>query len=94
MIRTTPVRLTVQIEKIERGGLIALASVEIEIAGVPITLQGLTVRRDLDGRMIVHLPMFEHPSGARFPCIGLHDDLSRGLVEEVIEALGRGAINS
>jgi hypothetical protein len=89
MSRTTPVQLAVQIERIERGGVLALAHVEISIAGVPITLQGLKVRRGLDGVMTIELPMFDHPSGARFPCIELHDDLALGVVGEVIAAWAR-----
>ena len=88
-MKTTPVQLAVQIERIERGGVLALATVEISIAGVPITLQGLKVRRGLDGIMSIELPMFDHPSGGRFPCIGLFDDLARGVVDEVIAAWER-----
>ncbi len=85
-----PVRVTViDLAPIERGGVLALAGVEIEIAGVPVTLQGLRLRRGLDGRMMVELPMFDHPSGARFPAIGLCDDLARGVVAAVIEAWER-----
>jgi hypothetical protein len=41
MRRTTPVQLAVQLERIERGGVLALASVEMYICGIPVTLQGL-----------------------------------------------------
>jgi hypothetical protein len=68
MSRTTPVRATVQLEPIGMGGVLALAAVEIEIAGVPIKLQGLRQRRDLDGRLTVELPRFDHLSGSRFLC--------------------------
>ena len=90
-MKTTPVQLAVQLERIERGGVLALAHVEIAIAGVAITLQGLRLRRGLDGVMSVELPMFEHPSGGRFTCIGLYDDLARGVVDEVIAAWERSA---
>jgi hypothetical protein len=88
-MRTTPVQLAVQLERIERGGVLALATVEISIAGVPITLQGVQLRRGLDGVMSVALPLFDHPSGSRFPCIGLYDDLARGVVDEIIAAWTR-----
>jgi hypothetical protein len=85
----TPVQLAVQLERVERGGVLALATVEISISGVPITLQGLNVRRGLDGVMTVELPMFDHPSGARFPSVGLYDDLARGVADEIIAAWQR-----
>ncbi len=89
MRRTTPVRIAVRLERVERGGVLALACVEISIAGVPITLQGLRLRRGLDGLMTVELPMFDHPTGGRLTHIGLHDDLARGVVEEVVAAWER-----
>ena len=69
--------------------MLALATVEINIAGIPVTLQGLELRRGLDGVLCVHLPMFDHPSGGRITHIGLHDDLARGVVDEVIAAWER-----
>lgn len=85
----TRVEIAVQIERIERGGVLALACVEINIAGIPVTLQGLELRRGLDGVLSAHLPMFDHPAGGRFPIIGLYDDLARGVVDEVIAAWQR-----
>ena len=90
-MKTTAVQLAVALERIERGGVLALATVEISIAGVPITLQGLKLRRGLDGVMSVELSMFDHPSDGRITCIGLHDDLARGVVDEVIAAWERSA---
>ncbi len=89
MRRSTRVELDVKIERIERGGVLALAHVEILISGVPITLQGFKLRRGFDGVVFVELPMFEHLDGSRFPCIGLHDDLARGVVDEIIAAWRR-----
>ncbi len=89
MRRTTPVQLAVTLEKVERGGVLALAHVTVSISGIPIGLQGLKLRRGLDGLMSVELPMWTHPSGGRFPHIGLYDDLARGVVSEVIAAYER-----
>lgn len=80
----TVVQLAVKIERIQAGGVLALAHVEISIAGIPLILQGLKLRRGLDGVMSVELPMFDHPNGGQFPIIGLHDDLSRGVVDEIL----------
>ncbi len=91
MRRTTPVRIAVQLEKVEHGGVLALATVEINICGILVTLQGLELRRGLDGVLCVHLPMFDHPGGGCFPIIGLHDDLSRGVVDEIISVWKRRA---
>ena len=49
MRRTTPVQLAVTLEKVERGGVLALAHVTVSISGIPIGLQGLKLRRGLDG---------------------------------------------
>ncbi len=91
MRRTTPVRIAVALEQVESGGVLALATVEINIHGVPVTLQGVELRRGLDGVLCVHLPLFSHPSGGCFPIIGLHDDLSRGVVDEIISVWKRRA---
>ena len=43
---------------------------EIEIAGVAIVLQGLKLRRGLDGRMSVELPMFDARTASVSPASG------------------------
>jgi hypothetical protein len=92
MSRMTPVHVTViHLEPVQRGCVLALAAVEISIAGIPVTLQGLKLRRGLDGRLSVELPMYERPNGERVTCIGLYDDLARGVVDEVAAAWERRA---
>ena len=90
-MRRTKVQIAVQIEPVCKDGVAALATVELSIAGVLVTLQGLRLRHGLDGLMTVELPMFDHPTAGRVTHIGLHDDLSRGIVDEIIAAYERSA---
>lgn len=78
----TEARLCVALERVERGGVVALAQVEVEIAGVAITLQGLKVTRGLDGCIRVALPLFEH-NDASWPHVLVPDDLGRAIVDEI-----------
>ena len=64
-----------------RGDLVALAIVELELAGVAVTLQGLQVRRAGPERITVTLPAFKHP----------RDDVMRTTVvlpHELSDAIG------
>ena len=44
-----------------RGDLVALAVVELDVAGLAVTLQGLQIRRVSPERITVALPAFKHP---------------------------------
>lgn len=44
-----------------RGRLERLAVVEVEIAGIVLTLQGVQVMRDPAGRLTCRAPTFRHP---------------------------------
>ena len=86
MTKMTAVRLTVELEPLCKDGVLALAVVEIEIAGVPIVLHGLKLRRALDGRLMIEMPMFQHLLGLPCPTIVLEDDLARGVADEIVAA--------
>lgn len=85
--KTTPVRLTVSLERVGKGGLIAVASAEIEIEGVALTIRGLEVRRDMQGRLQIDTPGVAH-GGAILPAVELPQDLEQAIGRE-IEALLR-----
>ena len=60
-----------------RGELVALAVVELDIAGVAVTLYGLQVRRIGASRVTVALPAFKHPrDGVMRTAIKLPPELS------------------
>lgn len=54
--RTSPVEITVEIERIGEGGLIAVGSAHITIKGVALTVHGFEVRRGDDGRLRIDAP--------------------------------------
>jgi hypothetical protein len=71
------------------GKLAALAVVEIEIAGIPIRLQGVKIIRRLDGRLGCEAPCFRAPDGRWAPAVILPPDLAEGLAAEVFAAMAR-----
>ncbi|MBB4287498.1 hypothetical protein [Roseospira goensis] len=81
MADTAPVEVTVvQVGRVNRGSLIALAVAEVTIAEVPIRLQAIPVRRAPGGGLIVQEPHTRGPGGAWYQaCI---------LPPEVHSALG------
>ena len=70
-----------------RGDLVALAIVELELAGVSMTLQGLQVRRVSLDRITVALPAFKHPrDGVMRTAIVLPAELSDAIGASVAHA--------
>ena len=70
-----------------RSDLVALAIVELELAGVLMTLQGLQVRRVSPKRITVALPAFKHPrDGVMRTAIVLPPELSDVIVASVAHA--------
>jgi hypothetical protein len=69
--------------------LVALVAVEIEIAGIPIRLQGVKVVRRPDGRFNCEPPCYRGPDGRWLPAAVLPPDLGEGLAAEVFAALAR-----
>ncbi|MGJ0506561.1 MAG: hypothetical protein ACR652_05365 [Methylocystis sp.] len=81
-MRTTPCRLTVSLEHIGRDGLLAIASVEVSIGGVPLTIHGLEGRRGLDGTLQISTPGISH-AGVIMPAIELPIELERAIGREI-----------
>jgi hypothetical protein len=87
---TTPVEYRVlQIEQVAgAGSLIGLATVEADIAGVAIVLQGVQVRRRTDGTLDCLAPQFRHARNGRWlPCLLLPPELSAAIASEVLAAI-------
>ncbi len=88
---TTPVTITVlDVEQIRRGRLLALASVEVEIVGIVIRLQGVKIAQRPDGSKAVESPCYRGPDGRWLPAAVLPSDLAAGLADEVFRVSGEG----
>ena len=70
-----------------RGPLIGLAIVELDIAGVIITLQGVQLLRLPDGSLACRSPQFRRTNGTWASATVLPPDLAEALGAEVIEHL-------
>jgi hypothetical protein len=92
---TVPVTYTlIGIESVRNSGrLIALAIVEIDVAGVVLTLQGVRVMRRPDGSLAVEAPTFRHPrTGKSLPCILLPPALAQAFADDVLTAMGAATV--
>jgi hypothetical protein len=86
------VDVTYSLRGIERvagaGRLIGLAILELDVAGVVLTLQGVQVRRRADGGLACEAPTFRCPrTGKSLPAVILPDALSAAIAAEVLAAM-------
>ena len=85
---TTSVTCTVlDVRPVQLSKLIALASVEIIVAGISFTLHGIqVVRRAQDGREITvaRLPSYRGPDGRWLPSVNMPEELKRPIGDAVI----------
>jgi stage V sporulation protein G len=88
---TALVAVTVlDVQTVQKGQIIALASVEIELDGVAFTVNGLQVVRTRDpssGREAtgVALPRYRAPDGEWKPAIDLPDELREPITMAILE---------
>lgn len=76
------------VEPVSAGRLVGLATVELDLDGIVVTLQGVRLLRRPDGRLDIEAPVFRHPStGQWLPAVALPADLAKGIVEAVGEAV-------
>lgn len=62
----------IELERFDRGPILAVASVLIGIEGVNVLVEGVTVRRAGNGLVDVTVPTFRHPrTGAWRPALDL-----------------------
>ena len=78
----------IQVDHVNRGSLMALASAVIDIGGIEITIHGLQVRRlnPKTGLTTVTLPTFRGPDGSTCQAVDLPQELLKPLGDAVIEA--------
>lgn len=71
------------------GRLVALATVEIDLEGVVVLVQGIQVIQGR-GRIATRAPCFRNPkTGAWLPAVILPDELSTAIAEELHQTLMR-----
>lgn len=71
------------------GKLAALAIVDLDVAGLVLTLQGVRIMQRPDGGLAVEAPTFRHPrTSMSLPCILLPPELSAAIAAEVLDAMG------
>ena len=70
----------------DRGRLLGLASLEVLLAGVAVTVQGISIIYELDGSLLVQPPRFRHPDGQWLPVVILPPELASAIAAEVLDA--------
>lgn len=92
MTESVPVRFEVLgTEPVHGAGrLVALANVALDVAGLELTLQGVSVTRDGRGALAVRGPVWRHPGSGRWlPALLLPDELQQAIGNAVL-ALAAG----
>jgi hypothetical protein len=79
----------ISIERVHNAGrLLALATVELDVAGCVIVLQGCQVPRRVDGSIECAAPVWRHPRiGQWLPAVILRPELAAALAGEVLAAV-------
>ena len=74
------------VERISGAGrLLALAIVDLDVAGVVLTLQGVRVMQRPDGSRSCEAPVWRHPASGRWlPAVILPPALAQALADEVL----------
>ena len=82
---TLPVTFEVlEVERIERGTILAAACVRVEIQGVEVLVQGVTMRRDGQNRANINPPQFRDPrTGNWYPAVVLPQELWDAIALEI-----------
>lgn len=85
-VERIPVTLTVKgVEQVRGWGrLIGLAIVELDVAGVVFTLQGVQVLQQPDGSLICRSPQYRRPNGVWASAAVLPPELADALGAEVL----------
>jgi stage V sporulation protein G len=87
--------VVLQAEHVRNSGrMVAVATVEVTIAGVAIVVQGIRVMRRSDGGLECLAPAWRHPRTGRWlPCLLWADELSGAIAHEVLAAITDPRIN-
>ena len=75
------------LERARDGGrLLGVASAELILAGVAVTVQGIRIIYEPDGSLLVQPPRYRHPDGHWLPAVILPPELASAIAAEVLEA--------
>jgi stage V sporulation protein G len=75
----------VSVTRLHRAGrLLALATVEIDLDGVALTLHGVQVIQLPNGRLQCRAAHYRAQTGTWAPCITLPDELERAIGREIL----------
>jgi hypothetical protein len=75
----------VGIERCDRGRLIGLAIVALDVAGASLVLQGVRIERDRGGGLTCAAPTWRHPKDGRsLPCLLLPPELTDAIAAAVL----------
>src|SRR5947208_6741232 len=92
---TVPVTATVlQIQRVEADRLLALADIELQVAGLAIGLRGIRViRTAVPGVVAVEAPCYRRRDGVLAPAVTLPEELAAAIAGAVLDefALSRSA---
>lgn len=72
---------------VARGKLLAVASVEILVAGVAIVVQGWRVLRGADGWAYVEPPTVRHVDGDWIPAVALPPELEEAIAQVIMREI-------
>lgn len=91
MTETAPVEVTlIQLDRVNKGALIALAVCEVDVAGIVFRLQAIPIRRER-GRLVISEPCTRDPSGAWVPAVCLPAEVFDALADLVRAELREAA---
>lgn len=81
------------LEPIRRPGrVVAVANVMLSFAGAEVLVQGLTIRRQPGGALVVNGPVWKHPAtGKTYPALRLPPELAKALADELFTMLAQRA---
>jgi stage V sporulation protein G len=84
MSATTATMTVHSVERVQKGRLVGLAVVEVELDGIPIRMQGFKIVRLASGLFSCEAPCFRHPDGRWLAAVVLPDDLHKAIADEVL----------
>jgi DNA-binding cell septation regulator SpoVG len=88
MTDTIPVRFeVVELRRLHSAGrLLALATVELDLGGIELTLHGVQVIQLPNGKLQCNAPRYRTPTGEWAPAVTLPDELELAIGAEILAA--------
>jgi stage V sporulation protein G len=90
MMGTDTISVSFEVVSVTRlhnaGRVLALATVEIDLDGIELTMSGIQIVRLANGRLQCKAPHHRLPTGQWVPSIVLPDELERAIGAEILAA--------